>query len=749
MKNPERYPVSAAATTIVSEVPPERQHFKALLLSNSNYFGNLAKSPAKPVKKIVANTTYEELTCVGFNPAKNLLEATFAVKLPFGYGGNLCQDGTTEYVRFFVDYGSGWEDAGLAGVRVHDIPTGKDCASVANKPLIYVASFKLAPKTNCCAHPVLPKVHAILSWQWSPPAGAANVGWVPPWGNTLDCHIQIQPHPWNIFCLIEEINKGIPQKIKIPPLFEEAKLQPIPLPDPPPFNLAELAKMYSGQTKAATAHATSVESHRFGLSDLHAAAGPGGFNQELASAKAAEWKSLGLDWKEAVAALAKTNSNVSYEQIECLGLDDNLERLVATFRIKRPTGYSGDLCHAGSVEYVAFWADWENTCEWTYLDTVKVNVHDIASIPKEGLCYSAILPVDLTYHHRSCEKPKIGRVRAVLSWAVPPSNTNPDTLNYWGNGLDAHVQINPGDEIQPHKPLAKIRNLGGIPIEQIDTVGTGMTISGAVFAHNPGITADGWGQNRACPFGGSVQVEGYFYQGYYYRVKAHKIGDPPASFSVLADSFELERWDFGFDLQSATGGFFKYLNPALYLDFHLAYWSSSGDDMWEVQLDIATAPNEASVIASSPPYRIQLDNTGPVAPTLPPASPATIDIHITNIGGVPMAGDCKDVVQGDVIKGNFIADDLHFGAWSLSTEPNTVMTPSNQPQPDPVLAATAPAPVSGGHGWILDTANPVPMKPCGYVVRLDASDRSILHSMPFEHNTNHIEVGFCLRATKA
>ena len=145
MKTPERYPVSAAATTIVSEVPPERQHFKALLLSNSNYFGNLAKSPVKPVKKIVANTTYEELTCVGFNPAKNLLEATFAVKLPFGYGGNLCQDGTTEYVRFFVDYGSGWEDAGLAGVRVHDIPTGKDCASVANKPLIYVASLKLAP----------------------------------------------------------------------------------------------------------------------------------------------------------------------------------------------------------------------------------------------------------------------------------------------------------------------------------------------------------------------------------------------------------------------------------------------------------------------------------------------------------------------------------------------------------------------------------------------------------------------------
>ena len=61
------------------------------------------------------------------------------------------------------------------------------------------------------------------------------------------------------------------------------------------------------------------------------------------------------------------------------------------------------------------------------------------------MCYSAILPVDLTYHRRSCKEPKVARVRAVLSWAVPPSTTDPDALNYWGNRIDAHVQINPGD----------------------------------------------------------------------------------------------------------------------------------------------------------------------------------------------------------------------------------------------------------------------------------------------------------------
>ncbi len=38
------------------------------------------------------------------------------------------------------------------------------------------------------------------------------------------------------------------------------------------------------------------------------------------------------------------------------------------------------------------------------------------------------------------------------------------------------------------------------------------------------------------------------------------------------------------------------------------------------------------------------------------------------------------------------------------------------------------------------------MKPCGYVVRLDVSDRTIVNSLPGEHNENNIEVGFCLRA---
>ena len=55
-------------------------------------------------------------------------------------------------------------------------------------------------------------------------------------------------------------------------------------------------------------------------------------------------------------------------------------------------------------------------------------------------------------------------------------------------------------------------------------------------------------------------------------------------------------------------------------------------------------------------------------------------------------------------------------------------------------------PVAPGSQWFLDTDTPKKMKPCGYVVHLRVWDRSIVNSHPGSHNSNHIEVGFCLRA---
>ncbi len=115
----------------------ERLNFRRLLAANPNYFGNLAESTYKSVKIIKFDTTFEEVTCLGYNPALDLLEATVQIKLPTGYDGSICFAGSSEYVRFYVDYGSGWTDVGSGptSFNVHDIPNKTDCADSPDKPL--------------------------------------------------------------------------------------------------------------------------------------------------------------------------------------------------------------------------------------------------------------------------------------------------------------------------------------------------------------------------------------------------------------------------------------------------------------------------------------------------------------------------------------------------------------------------------------------------------------------------------------
>ncbi len=148
----------------ISQVPPkERLQFKKLLLTNPNYFGNLEKSQFKPVNKIIGNTLYEEAACVGFNPALNLLEITIQIKRPGGYNGTLCSPGSSEYVRVFIDYGSGWVEVGLGSFNAHDLSNTVDCNKEPDKPLSYVVTLPLDPQRANCTVPVLPKVRAILS----------------------------------------------------------------------------------------------------------------------------------------------------------------------------------------------------------------------------------------------------------------------------------------------------------------------------------------------------------------------------------------------------------------------------------------------------------------------------------------------------------------------------------------------------------------------------------------------------------
>jgi len=91
----------------------ERLQFPKLIAKNPNYFGNFPEVKLPPVLQLSNDTVFEELTCVGYNPDRGLLEAVIHVKESSGYSGNDCTPGSFEYIRFFVDTGGGFADAGL------------------------------------------------------------------------------------------------------------------------------------------------------------------------------------------------------------------------------------------------------------------------------------------------------------------------------------------------------------------------------------------------------------------------------------------------------------------------------------------------------------------------------------------------------------------------------------------------------------------------------------------------------------
>ena len=708
-------PITWGALGMKTELPApekERSEFRALLLKNPNYFGNLKASTFKAVKAMVGNTKYEELTCIGFNPNLDLLEATIKINLSYGYGGSLCGAGTTEYVRFFIDYGSGWENVGMVAVNVHDIPSATDCAGHLDKPLTYVVTLPIDPRRNYCVHPVLPKVRGILSWEHEPPEDDPN--WHMTWGNTVERHIQIKPRLWSILGVLKHFEPSLVEKIKeIPPL-ELAKDNPIPEPDPPPLSLPGLVKLYSQSNpmEQKVAAKMTVEPHRFGFAELHGSLSNGVLNSMALQTKVTEWEAVGLNFTGAVELLLKTKGDTSYEELDCLGLDYNRELLVATVRIKRPGGYSGNLCHFGSWEYVSFWADWDNSCEWTYLGTSSVRVHDIPNIPADGLHYTSVLKVNLDPHRRNCHYPKVVRIRAVLSWNSAPSTTNPNLIPHWGNRLDTHVQIKPG--VMAEGPRISI--LGGVGVADINVFsGDGMTKPNARFALT-GTFADPIDPSRSCPFGGRIVVQGPPVIGRKYRVWVRKVGTTDEVRLIgriwTVNEFGVGSWKYADPL-----GFFEYLPDNQNINDILAYWDTSDSEKWEVRLEMADIMG--TVLSSTGWHCIQLDNTAPTA---------QIDID---------GGACDTYAPGTTITGRFVARDAHFGYFALSVLPYSMALPSPTTA-TPHTSPTAPAP---GDAWSLNTTGWIP---CGYVVRVQVWDRTICGSSPSSHNYNADDKGFCL-----
>lgn len=678
-----------------------RRNFIDLVSVNPNYFGNFPESSYSKVELISSNINYEEISCVGYSPSLKHLEATVQVKKQYGYAGNLCADGSMEYVRFYIDYGSGWEDLGSAAFDAHDIPIGKDCASHSDHPLSYVLTVEVEPPTKFCTHTLLPKVRAILSWQVEPPVASPN--WLPVWGNVVERSIQIRPFQFPIFpvwpILWDEIKPiELPDELNISP-----SLIPVSLADDD-FIKDYLAKKVEPERIVYSDVAPFVNNTKSAISPMDI------------ESKYHTWEKYKLDIKKIIPNLSLLWSNKNYEELTCLGLDYNREWLEATVHIKRPSGYSGGPCSAGSKEYISFWADWDDTCGWTYLNTIEINVHDFSNIPADGLHYAAILPVDLNAVRQGCSNPKIARVRAVLSWNSPPSTINPHLVPTYGNRLDSHVLIRPGDEIPDGAYLSIV---GGVGIADINTIGDGKTIPLARMVPWGGF-ADPHDSSRNCPFGGLITLSAprpldpIFTK---YKIFVREQGS--AAESVVTNKVPVVNADGVFSWHYPdSNGYFTYLDVYSNVQSLLGRWvtGSGQNGIWEVRLE---ASNAAETFTDSTPwYRIAVDNTKPTA-TL------TVD-----------GGDCQTYQQGDTITGKFVARDTNFGHYTLRTSPHS-LTP---PQPIPSYGTSA-TPFTGSDWEVLTTAS---TPTCGYVITLRVWDRTIVNSHPGAHNYNMDDTGLCL-----
>jgi DNA uptake protein ComE-like DNA-binding protein len=713
--------------------PKERVEFRSLLLSNPNFFGNLKDSAFKPVKAIASNTSFEQMMCVGFNPQLDQLEAVIFINQNGGYGGGICSDGSLEYVRFYLSYdgGANWEDVGVESFNVYDIPS--------TLPLEFAISHHIESHKKFCSVENLPKVRAILSWNQEPTANTPD--FTPVWGNVLEANIQIEP------IIISSLGT----------LFEQAQFQlsdalkgaldltqTVSVAKPKALSAAQLQAQYRGK---------NVPDHRFLFPAVQKQiAQPTASGAGLALGGTSLFQKLKVNVADILDAIFKTDGNTTYEELQCVGLNTKDDTLLGVLMVKQVSGYSGPLCSAGSREYVAFWVDWEDGAGWQHVGTTSVTVHDIEHVPPGRLMYAVMMPLNTVTRRQPCAKgAKTAKIRAILAWEQVPPSDNPDFVPTWGNREETRVFIKPGPPVTEGDYKPYLETVGSVPICHIDQT-TG-------FA------------SGERPFGGLISVTGFIPGApdllspnqLQYKVSVRQPpslswqtvdnafgitvleqigGGMPVSYdltqSVDADGFYTFREDM-----NSTGSGWRLVTGRL-----LAQWITAQPmtGLWEIKVEVKDPLNPTPLIPAAIITCLPDGTTRQTVKVFLDEIPPTADVKITGFsrdgGPVLPTVDCATLQQGDVIHGKYTTEDEHFSSLSLTIQP--VGPAGGATVNPPALSYPLDLPTTGGTGtWTLDTK---PMAPCGYVVRLQVSDRTIVSGNGGWGNEDF--VGFCLAAKK-
>lgn len=739
------------ATEAPEQAPKERSLFRALLAANPNYFGNLKTSPLPPVLPKQGDTFYEEIGCVGFHPQSHRLDAVVFVKQAFGYSGDICTKGSQECVRFYVsfDNGGSWVDQGAASFTVYDLAQNAE-----HHRLEYAIGVPCSPSEKFCLFENVLLVRAILSWDHCPPANQPE--WRPVWGEVHNTTIQVQPRkriPW--FEVFNEYKIDLPANVlQHLDLDQDAVVKA-----PAELTLAQLHALYADK---------GVEPRRYALPTVQKLLEQSSFDSAALPAKGL-FGELELDPNKVIEALLDPgDGSTFYEQLECVGFNPVTSELVGVLRTKQPNGYSGGLCTNGSREYVTFWADFDNNGTWeTCLGTTSVQVFDIPKFPKDGLEYSVYLPVDFDKYKRICkEGPRLVRIRAVLSWNSIPPCPFPTKAPAWGNHEETLILLPPGKPNEPGTFRPVLFNISTAAVCDIDQ---------AAGPHQ-GLTNTG---DR--PFGGIVYIVGDIpgadslagpdrikYKLFVRQYPAGAWQPVTNSFGVSVDEHSGAVTTQSPLLQSVdAAGYYTYRDfgigsgtwrrvAAPYVGL-LGEWNTAAPmtGLWEIRVEAFDTVSLTTYTADTTlcpdgstrtNVIVALDEDPPVL------TPAIAITAFSTDGGATWgsAANCEEFTPGVWVRGTYSVSDAHFSTLNLYVEPvapaNGATPVHGLPLPNP--PGTTPFPRSypavstnGESGvWTLNTAG---MDPCGYVVRIDAYDRTIVSAAGGWWNWS--SVGFCLK----
>lgn len=707
----------------------ERKQFRALLLGNPNYFGNLKNSQFQPVLQLTNNTFYEELGCVGFQPELKQLEAVVFLTRPSGYSGGICTNGSQEYVRFYLSYndGTSWVDQGVESITVYDVP-----GTTEEKRLEYAVSRRITPSQLLCQKEQILKMRAILSWEVIPPPNQPD--WQPPWGEFKDARIQIgkfKQAPMDK--ALKDFQIALPADI----LTQLDLKQPLKALPPKALSLGELSKLYRDNK--------SVPPHRFLAAHLQQAISQPQLNiAGLENNLHETLVKLGLKPADIIAQFLQTDGNKNFEELNCVGFDPVNQTLVGVLTVKLPSGYSGGLCTDGSLEYVSFWVDWDENGTWDFAGRASVNVFDLKNTLPGGLQYAVVLPIPAAQYRRPCKDgPRTARVRAILSWNTP--HTNPNTAPVWGNREDTRILIPPGRTVKIGDYTPSLDALCNVPVCSIDQ-GTGLVSPGQnpfgrtirIFGDIPGAPDVTVPSSQRPKYRVQVRPQGGAWQtltNAFAITINENLGSGTISTSAVQEVDAENYYTWQRTAPSPSG--WRNITP----QGLLAEWNSLPETgRWEIRVEAKDALGNTFTGATTTCFADGTARSSIVVRLDQKAPEVTLKITAySSDGGATRkpAANCGTYRVGDILYGEYSVSDEHFSSLSLTVEPASA---ANGATVSPSSRSFPTVDTSGETGeWSLNTKG---MDACGFVVRLTASDRAIVSCSGGHSNTT--SVGFCL-----